>query len=343
MEPRERTNGRAMASTHSVGLTEFLRKTSMSNVTYNNPILEMEGIDVPHLFIYPVFVLVLVIYLIILTTNIGVMLLIMMNRNLHQPMYLLFFSLSFNDVLGNTVLLPRLMLDVVSTDRSISYASCVSQAFFSHTYGTSCHTVMMIMAFDRYVAICHPLRYTSIMSPAMVATLTVSAWSISITLVSVLLGLTIRLTRCRSVILNAYCDNASLFKLSCQDVSINNIYGLTFTVVLLGSSMGSVAFTYFRILVSCVSRKNKELNRKALQTCATHLVLYMIMLCSGFLIIILHRFQIDSKYRKMASILFHILPANMNPIIYAMQTKELKTKIVQILHSKVTQLQTFEN
>ncbi|KAG5844696.1 hypothetical protein ANANG_G00165270 [Anguilla anguilla] len=276
-------------------------------------------------------------------SQLGVMLLIMMNRSLQQPMYLLFFSLSFNDVLGNTVLIPRLMLDVISTDRSISYPACVSQAFFSHTYGTSCHTVMMIMAFDRYVAICHPLRYTSIMSPAMVAKLTASAWSTSITLVSILLALTIRLTRCRSVILNAYCENASLFKLSCQDVSINNIFGLTFTVVLFGSSMGSVAFTYFRILVSCVSRKNKELNRKALQTCATHLVLYMVMLWSGFLIIISHRLQIHNRYRKMAAILFHILPANMNPIIYAMQTKELKTKIVQILHSKVTQLQKFEN
>ncbi|XP_064208850.1 putative gustatory receptor clone PTE03 isoform X2 [Anguilla rostrata] len=326
-----------MASTRSVSLTESLRITSM-NATYNDPNLVMESFDVPHHLIYPVFALLLIIYLIILITNIGVMLLIMMNRSLQQPMYLLFFSLSFNDVLGNTVLIPRLMLDVISTDRSISYPACVSQAFFSHTYGTSCHTVMMIMAFDRYVAICHPLRYTSIMSPAMVAKLTASAWSTSITLVSILLALTIRLTRCRSVILNAYCENASLFKLSCQDVSINNIFGLTFTVVLFGSSMGSVAFTYFRILVSCVSRKNKELNRKALQTCATHLVLYMVMLWSGFLIIISHRLQIHNRYRKMAAILFHILPANMNPIIYAMQTKELKTRIVQILHSKVTQL-----
>ncbi|XP_061105656.1 olfactory receptor 1496-like [Conger conger] len=311
----------------------------MNNMTYNSPILVIEGIDVPHHFIYPVFVLLLVTYLIILTTNIGVMLLIMIDRSLQTPMYLLFFSLSFNDVLGNTVLLPRLIFDVVSTDRSISYSLCVSQAFFSHTYGTSCHTVMMIMAFDRYVAICHPLRYTSIMSPAMVAKLTASAWSTSITLVSILLGLTVRLSRCRSVILNAYCDNASLFKLSCEEVTINNLYGLTFMVVLFSSSIGSVAFTYFRILISCVSKKNKELNRKAVQTCASHLVLYLIMLWSGFLIIISHRLQIHNSYRKMAAILFHIIPANINPIIYAMQTKELRNKIVQILHSKVNQLQ----
>ncbi|KAJ8342713.1 hypothetical protein SKAU_G00326410 [Synaphobranchus kaupii] len=309
----------------------------MNNVTYNSPILLIEGIDVPHRFIYPVFALLLVIYLMILSTNIGVMLLIMTDRSLQQPMYLLLFNLSFNDILGNTVLLPRLMLDIVSAEKSISYNWCVSQAFFSHTYGTSCHTVMMIMAFDRYVAICHPLRYASIMSPTMVAKLTVSAWSLSLMLVSITVGLSVRLTRCRSVILNGFCDNPSLYKLSCQDVSINNICGLILSIVFLGFSMGSVAFTYFRILVSCVSKKNKKLNRKALQTCATHLVLYMIMLWSCFLFIIFHRLQIHIRYRMTAFILFHIVPANMNPIVYALQTKELKTKIVQILNSKVTQ------
>ncbi|KAJ8342718.1 hypothetical protein SKAU_G00326460 [Synaphobranchus kaupii] len=306
----------------------------MNNVTYNSPFLLIEGIDVPHRFIYPVFALLLVIYLMILTTNIGLMLLIMMERSLQQPMYLLLFNLSFNDVLGSTVLLPRLMLDIVSTEKTVSYNCCVSQAFFGHTYATSCHTVMMIMAFDRYVAICHPLRYASIMSPTMVAKLTVAAWSLSIMPVSVIVGLSVRLTRCRSVILSGFCDNPSLFKLSCQDVSINNICGLIITVILLVLSMGSVAFTYFRILVSCVSRKNKEVNRKALQTCATHLLLYMIMLWTGFLIIISHRLQIHIRYRMTAFIIFHIVPANMNPIVYALHTKELKTKIVQILHSK---------
>ncbi|XP_061105611.1 putative gustatory receptor clone PTE03 [Conger conger] len=309
------------------------------NITYNSPILLIQGINIPHRFIYPAFALLLVPYLIILTTNIGVMLLILMERSLQQPMYLLFFSLSFNDVLGNTVVLPRMMLDIVSTNPSISYSWCVSQAFFSHTYGMSCHTVMMIMAFDRYVAICHPLRYTSIMSPTMVAKLTVSAWSTSIILNSITLGLAVRLTRCRSIILNAFCDISSLYKLSCQDLSINNITGLTHITIINGLSITSVAFTYFRILISCVSKKNKELNRKAVQTCASHLVLYMIMLWSGFLILISHRLPIHNGYRTLAALLFLIIPANMNPIIYAIQTKELRTKIVQILYSKVTQLQ----
>ncbi|XP_036379729.1 olfactory receptor 867-like [Megalops cyprinoides] len=308
----------------------------MDNITYNSPILHIEAFDLPPKLIYPVFFILFFFYLIIMITNIGVILLISSDRNLQQPMYLLFCNLSFNDILGNTVLLPRLMSDVVSSDRSITYVECVSQAFFSHIFGTSAHTILIIMAFDRYVAICHPLRYTSIMTPGMVVKLSLYSWGAAVVLVSVLLGLTIRLTRCRSIIQNAYCDNASLFKLSCQDVTINNIYGLAFTVVLFGSSMGSIAITYIRIVTICITKKSKELNSKALQTCATHLVLYMIMLWSGFLVIMSHRLQIHTDYRKLASVLFHIVPANLNPIIYAAQTKELKNRIAQLFNSKAT-------
>ncbi|CAF93775.1 unnamed protein product, partial [Tetraodon nigroviridis] len=108
------------------------------------------------------------------------------------------------------------------------------------------------MAFDRYVAICNPLRYAAIMSPRMVVKLTLFAWGSAFVLVGVLLGLTIRLNRCRTLIRNPFCDNASLFKLSCESVAINNIYGLTFSAVLLCSSIGSVVLTYTKITIVCV-------------------------------------------------------------------------------------------
>ncbi|KAJ8368484.1 hypothetical protein SKAU_G00085120 [Synaphobranchus kaupii] len=270
-------------------------------------------------------------------SNIGVLVLIITEKGLHQPMYLLFCNLSVNDVFGNTVLMPRLMSDVVSPERYISYSQCVLQAFCSHTFGSASHMILIIMALDRYVAICHPLRYPSIMTTSTVVKLSASAWGTSLLLVSILLGLTIRLSRCRSTILNAYCDNASLFKLSCEDVTINNIYGLFFLVVLFAASMGSIAVTYFTIAIICWSRKSKELNSKALQTCASHLVLYLIMLWTGFLTIILHRFPNYPDLRKLAYILFHVVPANLNPIIYGLQTKSLRNKITQIFTMKVTQ------
>ncbi|XP_072558491.1 olfactory receptor 52D1-like [Paramormyrops kingsleyae] len=209
----------------------------------------------------------LVTHLIINISDVGIIVIIM-ERSLQQPMYLLFCNLSVNDILGNTNILPQIMSDLVSTDRSISYVECVTQAFCNHTSATAAHTILMI-------------------------------------------GLTIHLKLCRSLIVNMYCNNASLFKLSCQDVTINNIYGLAFTVVLLTSSMGSIAsLTYIdRIVTICVTRKNKELNSKALQTCTSHLVFYMIMLWTGFLSIILHRIQIGTSYRNLAVQGPRLLPA----------------------------------
>ncbi|XP_068441004.1 olfactory receptor 52N5-like [Clinocottus analis] len=303
-----------------------------SNMTSN--ILKIQGFDISPKFTYPLFFLLLFVYFTLLFTNIGLLVLIIIEKSLHQPMYILFCNLSINDLIGNTILLPQLMANIISTEWFITYNQCVVQAFYSHTFGSASHMILIIMAIDRYVAICHPLRYSSIMTTKAVVALSAAAWAVSLVLVSVLIGLTVRLSRCRSVIQNAYCDNASLFKLSCENVSINNIYGLFFTVLLFSCSMGGIAVTYFRIAVICWIKKSKELNNKAFQTCTSHLVLYLIMLWSGFLTIILHRFPNYPDLRKIASILFHVVPANLNPIIYGMQSRFLRDKIIQMLQRK---------
>ncbi|XP_056297087.1 olfactory receptor 52N5-like isoform X2 [Pseudoliparis swirei] len=305
-----------------------------SNMTSN--ILKIQGFDISPEFIYPLFFFLLLVYFTLLCSNIGLLVLIITEKSLHQPMYVLFCNLTINDLMGNTVLLPQLMAHIISTERLITYNQCVIQAFYSHTFGTASHLILIIMAIDRYVAICHPLRYNSIMTTKAVVVLSATAWAVSLVLVSVLIGLTVRLSRCRSLIQNAYCDNASLFKLSCENVLINNVYGLFFTVLLFSCSMGSIAVTYFRIAAICWIRKNKELNNKALQTCASHLVLYLIMISSGFLTIILHRFKNYPDLRKIAYIFFHVVPSNLNPIIYGIQSRSLRNKIIQVLQRKVT-------
>uniref|UniRef100_A0A3Q2WXC0 G-protein coupled receptors family 1 profile domain-containing protein n=1 Tax=Haplochromis burtoni TaxID=8153 RepID=A0A3Q2WXC0_HAPBU len=305
------------------------------NKTVSTDILEVQGFDISPQLTYPLFFLLLFVYFTLLFSNIGVLLLIISQKSLHQPMYFLFCNLSVNDLIGNTVLLPQLMAHILATERFITYKQCVVQAFQSHTFGSASHMILIIMAIDRYVAICHPLRYSSIMTTRTVVGLSAAAWGVSVVLVSILIGLTVRLSRCRSTIQNSYCDNASLFKLSCEDVSVNNIYGLFFTVLLFTSSIASIAATYFRIALICWIKKNKDLNNKALQTCASHLVLYLIMLWSGFLTIILHRFPNYPDLRKIAYVLFHVVPANLNPIIYGMQTRSLRHKITEILKRKL--------
>ncbi|XP_034463209.1 olfactory receptor 8G1-like [Hippoglossus hippoglossus] len=305
----------------------------MNNVSVD--LLLLEGLKVSPASSVPAFVLLLLIYVFIMVSNVGLVLLISTERSLHQPMYLLFCNMSINDAFGATVVIPRLLSDVFlpGSDRYISYVDCVVQAFCAHLHASTSHTVLMIMAFDRYMAICDPLRYAAIMTNKMLVNLSVSAWTVALLLVAVLVGLSVRLSRCRWIIFNPFCDNASLFKLSCESVLVNNIYGLGYTVVLLGSSLGSVTLTYLRIAMVCLSSRNKVLNGRALQTCATHLAVYIIMFVSGAVIIVLHRFPDLSDHRKLASIMLHVVPPAMNAVIYGLQIKTVREKI-SILFSR---------
>ncbi|CAL8266205.1 unnamed protein product [Merluccius merluccius] len=308
----------------------------MENYTYNSLIFQMEGLKVSQTSKYAVFFFFLVSYIFIFVANVGILIIICVDRSLHQPMYLLFINLPINDLMGNSLLVPRVLADILlpPSERLIHYYECLMQAFTTHMFGTNAHTILMIMAFDRYNAICNPLHYNTIMSNKMVLRLTLAAWGVAFLLVAVLLGLTIPLKRCRSLITNPYCDNASLFKLSCENVFINNIYGLTFTVVLLTSSIGSVFLTYAKITAVCLTSKNKSLNSKALKTCSTHLCLYLIMLVSGMILILLHRFPEYAEYRKISAILFNVVPGSLNPIIYGVQSNEIRKCLSNIFFSR---------
>lgn len=310
----------------------------MENQTFMEDILVLEGLMVTSQSFIPAFVFLLLVYIFIVGSNIGLVALIFRSTSLRQPMYLLLCNMSINDVFGATIIIPHVLRDLLisNSKRYIYYIDCAIQAFCVHLHASASHTVLMIMAFDRYVAICNPLRYATIMSNSAVVKLSVVAWGTAFVLVLILVGLSVRLSRCRWIIFNPFCDNASLFKLSCESVLINNIYGLSYTVVLLGSSMCSITLTYLKIAAVCVISKNKAVNSKALQTCATHLAVYIILLVSGFIIVILHRFPHLSDHRKVASVMGHVALPALNAVIYGLQIKEVRQRIVTLFrNSKV--------
>ncbi|XP_056587746.1 olfactory receptor 146-like [Triplophysa dalaica] len=262
----------------------------MDNVTFKNKILLVEGLKVTPESSYPLFILLLLVYAFIIVSNIGIIILISTDRNLHDPMHFLYCNLPLNDIMGTTVVLPRLLLDILreSSERYITYVECVIQTMFVHVFGTACHTVLMI-------------------------------------------GLTLRLSHCRYKIENPFCDNASLFKLSCdKGVIINNVVGIISTVIMFSSSLGSICVSYVKIAIVCMTSKNKALNSKAIKTCSTHLAVYLIMIVSGAVMVFLHRVPEYSENRKLASIMFHIVPPGLNPLVYGLQTKEIRQKLIKI-------------
>nr|XP_055035501.1 olfactory receptor 146-like [Misgurnus anguillicaudatus] len=262
----------------------------MENLTFTNSLLLVEGLKVTPQSSYPVFILLLLAYIFAMGCNIILIILISTQKNLHHPMHFLFCNLPLNDILGTTVMFPRLLQDILkeASERYITYVECVIQAYFGHIFAAGSHYVLMI-------------------------------------------GLTIRLSRCRYKIENPFCDNASLFKLSCENVSVNNVYGLIYTVIIFTLSLGSVFITYFKIATVCITSKNKSLNSKAIKTCSTHLAVYLIMLVTGATVIFLHRVPEYSDSRKLASIIVHIVPPGLNPLVYGLQTKEIREKIVKLV------------
>ncbi|XP_039633865.1 olfactory receptor 52N5-like [Perca fluviatilis] len=307
----------------------------MENNTFVGDILILEGLNVTSQSFIPTFIFLLLIYIFIIVSNIGLVVLIFRSKSLQQPMYLLVCNMSINDVFGATIVIPHVLRDLLISDseRYINYIDCAFQAFCVHLHMGASQTVLMIMAFDRYVAICNPLRYAAVMTNRMVVSLSVTAWGTAFVLVAILVGLSIRLSRCRSVIFNPFCDNPSLFKLSCESILINNIYGLGYTVVLMGSSLSSITLTYLRIAMVCLSSKNKALNSKALQTCTTHLVVYVILVLSGFLVVILHRFPLLAELRNAASVMGQVAPPALNAVIYGLQNKEIRQRIKTLFHN----------
>ncbi|KAM3602103.1 uncharacterized protein V6R79_024405 [Siganus canaliculatus] len=308
----------------------------MENETLNMDLLYLEGLKVSDKSVLPAFVLLLLIYVFIMVSTLGLSLLILTERSLHQPMYLLLCNMSLNDAFGATVIIPHLLRDVLlpPSERYIHYTDCVFQALCAHIHAGTCHAVLMIMAFDRYVAICNPLHYASIMSGRMVLKLSAAAWTTISVLVLINIWFSVRLTRCRRAVLNPFCDNASLFKLSCEDILLNQIFGLTTSMGLMAVSVCSIIFTYLRIIMVCVSNRNQALNSKALHTCTTHLAVYILLLLSGAVIIVLHRIPSLSYQRKLATIMYHVVPPSLNAVIYGLQIKAVRQKLLLCLRMK---------
>ncbi|KAM9348547.1 olfactory receptor 2K2-like [Symphorus nematophorus] len=308
----------------------------MENITITplkQPIVfELEGFHVPPGYGSLLFILALFNYLVTLLGNGVVACVIVIDRNLHRPMFVMVCNLVACDMLGSTAVLPRLMMHFLTGQKKIAYVAAIAQGFSVHTYGLAVQTILAAMAYDRYVAVCEPLRYSSIMTSARLHSCCAVAWLVALLCIAVLFAFHMNVPICGNIIRHVYCSNRAILSLACTPTPISNIYGLCMTWTTSTGIFLIIAFSYFKILHASVrqGRADSIVRSKAFQTCASHLVVYVLYEIAAAVLIISHRIpSISQNVRKFFSILFIIIPPAINPIIYGLVSKELRASIIK--------------
>ncbi|XP_060799549.1 olfactory receptor 56A4-like [Neoarius graeffei] len=308
-----------------------------SNLIRFMTILTMESLDIPPSSAFSIFIFSTITYSLILFFHSVLLVTIIAKRELHKPMYILLFNLSICDLMGATGFYPQLVGSILFETRKISYPACGLQGIVIHLYGCGSLLFLTVMSYDRYIAICKPLRYHNLMTQGTLIKIILMVWSVNCVIIGILFMLTLSKEICKTHIVDMYCNNPSLLKLSCEDTRAINYYGLFAIALVQGSSILIVSLTYLKILITCLSTKQKNSISKAMQTCGTHLVVFLSFEINTFLLLVSHRLEAVSPHlRRAFGVSVVIFPPFLNPLIYGLKTREIQQTIFKFFQRKIS-------
>ncbi|TKS66728.1 Olfactory receptor 13C2 [Collichthys lucidus] len=289
------------------------------NVTY----ITLDGYVNIHKYRYLYFVIMFTAYILILCSNSTVVYLIWIHPNLHEPMYIFIAALLINSVVYSTAFYPKFLIDFLSDKQIITYSACVFQWFAYYSVAGSEFLLLSAMSYDRYVSICKPLQYPTIMRKNTVIMFLVLAWLVPVCLIAVPAVLISNKKLCKFIFKGIIC-NSTVFRLHCVESRTLNIYGLIVLVNLVFLPVLFILFTYTRIFI-ITYRSCREVRRKAAQTCLPHLIVLINFSCLAAYDVLLLRLETDFPktvrfIMSLQMIMYHPL---FNPIIYGLKMKEI--------------------
>ncbi|XP_008561862.1 PREDICTED: olfactory receptor 5K1 [Galeopterus variegatus] len=278
------------------------------------------------------FVVFLAIYLITMLGNLGLVALIFTQHRLHTPMYIFLGNLALVDSCCACAITPKMLENFFSKDKKISLYECMAQFYFLCTVETADCFLLAAMAYDRYVAICSPLQYHTMMSKKLCMQMTTGAF-VAGNLHSIIhVGLLFRLVFCGSNHINQfYCDILPLYRLSCVDPYINELILFIFAGSIQIFTIGSVVISYLYILFTVFKMKSKEGRVKAFSTCASHFLSVSLFYGSLFFMYIRPNLLEEGDKDIPAAILFTIIVPLLNPFIYSLRNKEVISVMRKVL------------
>ncbi|XP_065455449.1 olfactory receptor 52P1-like [Chrysemys picta bellii] len=287
------------------------------------------GLEAAHLWIsIPFFAF----YIISLLGNFMVLFVVGKEQTLHKPMYLLLCMLALTDIGISTSVMTKALCIFWFNLKGITVRGCLTQMFFLHMVSMSHSAVLVTMAFDRYVAICNPLRYATILTNARIAKLGLVGLIRSVLFLLPLPLLLSRQPFCGNhIIPHTYCEHIAMVKISCGDTTVNRAYSLVMLFVVIGLDLTLVALSYGLIIRVLLRISSKKAYQKAFNTCTAHICVVMMSFTLFFISILTNWFgqQITPNVHIILANLFFLLPPMINPIIYGIKTKELRDKVVK--------------
>ncbi|CAN0323346.1 unnamed protein product [Rangifer tarandus platyrhynchus] len=282
----------------------------------------------------PLFFLFLGMYMVTVLGNSGLIILIALNSHLHTPMYFFLFNLSFIDLCYSSVFTPKMLINFTSKKNIISYMGCMTQLYFCFFVISECY-VLTSMAYDRYVAICNPLLYHAAMSPKVCSSLMLVSYLMAFSGAMAHTGCMLRLTFCDANTINHYfCDVHPLLQLSCTSTYINEL--VVFTVVDINIIVPSftIFISYCLIFTNILQIKSTEGRSKAFRTCSSHIIAISLFFGSSAFMYLKPSSAGSMDEEKISSVFYTNVVAMMNPLIYSLRNKDVKTALIKTLRSR---------
>ncbi|XP_069347609.1 olfactory receptor 7G2-like [Eulemur rufifrons] len=278
------------------------------------------------------FSLFLSMYLVTVLGNLLIILAVISDSHLHTPMYLFLSNLSLADICLSTATVPKMLANIRTRSQSITYAGCLTQTCFLLVSASLESFLLAVMAYDRYVAICHPLRYTDMMTPrlcGLLVSLSLTICSADALLHSLML---LRLSFCTDLEISLFfCEVVQVVKLACSDTLVNNLLIYFAACTLGGIPLSGIIFSYTQIASSILKMPASGRKYKAFSTCGSHLSVVSLFYGTGLGVYISSAVSDSSRRTAVASVMYTVVTPVLNPFIYSLRNKDMKGALCKLV------------
>ncbi|XP_047630385.1 olfactory receptor 7D2-like [Phacochoerus africanus] len=271
------------------------------------------------------FGLFLSMYLVSVLGNLLIILAVSSDSCLHNPMYFFLSHLSFSDICYSSTIIPKMLVNIQTANKAIMYVGCITQMYFSSVFLCLDNLLLTVMAYDRFVAVCHPLHYRIMMNPLLCGLLALVSWSLSILVALIHSLMVLHLSFCTHMeIPHFFCELAEVLMSSCSD-ALSNYIVLYSGAGLLGIiPLTGILYSYSKILSSILKMSSVEGRYKAFSTCGSHLTVIALFYGTGLGVYLSSAFSSSSSKGTVASVMYTVVTPMLNPFIYSLRNRDLQ-------------------